>query len=85
MHTFVAIDFLSFMVCVPQTKSPPPTPSSYPPQLRAVNTACFPVSYGDAFYREVVERKDEELCKFAYWNGFVVGAVCCRIEPAPDR
>mmetsp|Transcript_5015 Transcript_5015/g.10554 ORF Transcript_5015/g.10554 Transcript_5015/m.10554 type:complete len:214 (-) Transcript_5015:434-1075(-) len=53
-------------------------------QLRKVNTACFPVSYNDAFYKEVVNRKDEGLCKFAYWNGFVIGAVCARVEPHPD-
>jgi ribosomal protein S18 acetylase RimI-like enzyme len=28
----------------------------------------------------VVERKNEGLCKFAYWNGFVIGAVCTRLE-----
>jgi len=54
-------------------------------QLRKVNLACFPVSYNDAFYRSVVTLKDEDLCKFAYWNGFVVGAVCTRVEPHPDR
>mmetsp|Transcript_10494 Transcript_10494/g.14710 ORF Transcript_10494/g.14710 Transcript_10494/m.14710 type:complete len:173 (-) Transcript_10494:332-850(-) len=54
-------------------------------QLRKVNIACFPVSYNDAFYRSVVSLKDENLCKFAYWNGFVVGAVCTRVEPIPDN
>uniref|UniRef100_A0A7S4IVJ0 N-acetyltransferase domain-containing protein n=1 Tax=Odontella aurita TaxID=265563 RepID=A0A7S4IVJ0_9STRA len=53
-------------------------------QLRLVNTSCFPVSYNDAFYKEVVKRRDEDLCKFAYWNGFVIGAICARIEPCPD-
>ena len=27
-----------------------------------------------------MERRDEGLCKFAYWNGFVVGAACARLE-----
>ena len=27
-----------------------------------------------------MERKNEGLCKFAYWNGFVVGAACARLE-----
>lgn len=27
---------------------------------------------------------DEGLCKFAYWNGYVVGAACARLEAVPD-
>ena len=53
-------------------------------QLRKVNLACFPVQYQETFYKDVVERNDEGLCKFAYWNGFVVGAACARIETIPD-
>jgi ribosomal protein S18 acetylase RimI-like enzyme len=49
--------------------------------LRKVNTACFPISYNDNFYKDVVSRQDEGLNKFAYYGGFVVGAVCTRIEP----
>ena len=30
----------------------------------------------------MVKRKNEHLNKFAYYNGFVVGAVCTRLEPA---
>lgn len=54
-------------------------------QLRTLNTSCFPVSYNDAFYKEVVTQKNEYLSKFAYWNGFVIGAVCTRVEPCVDR
>lgn len=53
-------------------------------QLRKVNTACFPILYNDTFYKDVVIRKNEGLNKFAYWNGFVVGAVCARREPLAD-
>eukprot|EP00934_Nitzschia_sp_Nitz4_P005566 Nitzschia sp. Nitz4//scaffold1_size375055//79153//79754//NITZ4_000231-RA/size375055-augustus-gene-0.708-mRNA-1//-1//CDS//3329540910//5556//frame0 len=54
-------------------------------QLRKVNLACFPVQYQESFYTDVVERQDEDLNKFAYWNGFVVGAACARAEPiSPD-
>lgn len=49
-------------------------------QLRQINTACFPVSYNDNFYRDVVHRQNIGLNKFCYWNGFVVGAVCTRVE-----
>lgn len=52
-------------------------------QLRKVNLACFPVQYQETYYKDVVERRDEGLCKFAYWNGFVVGAACARLENIP--
>jgi len=50
-------------------------------ELRKINTACFPVQYQPSFYRNIVEGGDNGLCKFAYVNEVVVGAVCCRIEP----
>mmetsp|Transcript_18979 Transcript_18979/g.22672 ORF Transcript_18979/g.22672 Transcript_18979/m.22672 type:complete len:193 (-) Transcript_18979:287-865(-) len=52
-------------------------------QLRLVNKACFPINYNPTFYSEVVKRKDEDLCKFAYHNGFVCGEICARVEPLP--
>ncbi|KAG7349821.1 acyl-CoA N-acyltransferase [Nitzschia inconspicua] len=52
-------------------------------QLRKINLACFPVQYQETYYKDVVTH-DEGLCKFAYWDGFVVGAACARIEPLPD-
>jgi ribosomal protein S18 acetylase RimI-like enzyme len=42
--------------------------------------ACFPVHYQETYYKDVVEGQNEGLCKFAYWNGFVVGAACSRVE-----
>lgn len=45
-----------------------------------MNLACFPVQYQETFYKEVTDRKDEGLCKFAYFGGFVVGAACARVE-----
>jgi len=53
-------------------------------QLRQVNTACFPVQYQQTFYTDVVQRNNEGLSKFAYWNGLVVGAVCTRVEDILD-
>ena len=61
------------------THSPPPQTHEHK-QLRKVNLACFPVQYQETYYKEVVERRDEGLCKFAYFNGFVVGAACARVE-----
>jgi ribosomal protein S18 acetylase RimI-like enzyme len=46
-----------------------------------VNLACFPVQYQEKYYKDVSESKSDGLCKFAYWNGFVVGAACARLEP----
>eukprot|EP00978_Attheya_sp_CCMP212_P038622 scaffold193059_cov53-Attheya_sp.AAC.1 len=37
-------------------------------QLRMVNGACFPVSYNDTFYKDIVKAHNEDLSKFAYWN-----------------
>jgi len=54
-------------------------------QLRKVNTVSFPVTYNEAFYQDVVKRSNENLNKFAYFNGFVVGAVCTRIEAIPSK
>ena len=54
-------------------------------QLRKVNTVSFPVTYNEGFYQDVVKRNNEHLNKFAYYNGFVVGAVCTRIEPLPQK
>mmetsp|Transcript_34141 Transcript_34141/g.61319 ORF Transcript_34141/g.61319 Transcript_34141/m.61319 type:complete len:168 (+) Transcript_34141:36-539(+) len=53
-------------------------------QLKKINQACFPVSYNDSFYEDMAKKQDENLCKFAYWNGFAVGAICTRVEPIPD-
>lgn len=39
----------------------------------------FPIRYEDTFYEEAV-KQSEDLCKFAYWNGFVVGAICGRLQ-----
>jgi len=50
-------------------------------QLRKVNLACFPIQYQEKYYKDVSASKGDGLCKFAYWNGFVVGAACARIEP----
>jgi N-alpha-acetyltransferase 50 len=52
--------------------------------LRKVNLACFPVQYQESYYKDVVARNNEGLCKFAYWNGFVVGAACARLETIND-
>lgn len=54
-------------------------------QLRKVNLACFPVQYQETFYKEVSDRRDEGLCKFAYFGGFVVGAACARVEVMVDK
>lgn len=53
-------------------------------QLKKINQSCFPVSYNESFYGDLAKNPDENLCKFAYWNGFAVGAICTRVEPIPD-
>lgn len=41
--------------------------------------------YSDNFYRDMIQRgkENENLCKYAYYHGFVIGAICTRIEPIP--
>ena len=48
-----------------------------------INKTCFPITYSESFYKDVVKSRNENLNKFAYHNGFVVGAICARIEPLP--
>lgn len=49
-------------------------------QLRLLNTTTLPVRYSDKFYKDILSTYDPEYRKFAFWNGFVVGGVCARIE-----
>lgn len=49
-------------------------------QLRKINTTCFPVSYSESFYQNILKRNNEHLNRFAILNGRVVGAVCARLE-----
>ena len=49
-------------------------------QLKIMNISSLPVRYTDKFYRDLVENTPKEYLKFAFWNGFAVGAVCSRIE-----
>ena len=55
-----------------------------PLQLRKINEACFPGTYKPSFYEDMAKKQDENLCKFAYFNGFAIGAICTRIEPIQD-
>lgn len=52
-------------------------------QLKIINKTCFPVPYSESFYDDVVKSRNDNLNKFAYHNGFVIGAICSRIEPIP--
>ena len=49
-------------------------------QLRTINANTLPVKYSDKFYRELIDNYSAEYMKFCFWNGFVVGAVCARLE-----
>ena len=49
-------------------------------QLRALNLSTLPVKYSDKFYRELIANYSTDYMKFAFWNGFVVGGVCARVE-----
>lgn len=53
-------------------------------QLKTLNLATLPVRYSDKFYRELTINYAAEYLKYAVWNGFVVAAVCARVE-VPDE
>jgi N-alpha-acetyltransferase 50 len=53
-------------------------------QLRKINAVSFPIQYETRFYEDVSSRRSDDLNKFAYWNGYVVGAICTRIEDNPN-
>ena len=80
VHLFHSLTNLPFLLHIPLMLS---FRYLHNKQLRKVNLACFPVQYQETYYKEVVERRDEGLCKFAYFNGFVVGAACARVENIP--
>ncbi|KAJ8600540.1 hypothetical protein CTAYLR_007918 [Chrysophaeum taylorii] len=52
-------------------------------QLRKLNEHTFPVKYLDKFYQEI-PTLSKDFTQFAYYGGFVVGAICGRLEPMPD-
>lgn len=49
-----------------------------------MNLACFPVQYQETYYKDVVEKYGEGLCKFAFFKEYVVGAACARVENIVD-
>lgn len=49
-------------------------------QLKLINTTCFPITYGPGFYKDVVKANNSDLNKFAYHNGYIIGAICCRVQ-----
>nr|CAG4643527.1 EOG090X0ED2 [Ilyocryptus agilis] len=52
-------------------------------QLKVLNRDVFPVAYNEKFYKDLLGAG--ELCKLAYCNDIVVGAVCCRIDQSENR
>lgn len=48
-------------------------------QLKVLHVATLPVRYAEKFYVDVLSMPPE-FNKYGFCNGFVVGAICCRIE-----
>lgn len=53
-------------------------------QLKTINISTLPVRYSDKFYKELIPNYSSEYLKFAFWNGFAVGAICARLESKSD-
>ncbi len=49
--------------------------------MKTINISTLPVRYSDKFYKDILLDSDHKILKFAFYNGFTVGAVCARIEP----
>lgn len=49
-------------------------------QLRLINVHTLPVRYSDKFYDELLDRYDNNYLRFAFVQGFSVGAICARVE-----
>ena len=49
-------------------------------QLRIIHINTLPVRYSDKFYKDLLSTYSPEYMKFAFVNGFSVGAVCARVE-----
>lgn len=54
-------------------------------QLRMLNINTLPVRYSDKFYNDILTTYASDYLRFAFCNGFVIGAVCARIENHPDH
>ncbi|TMW69018.1 hypothetical protein Poli38472_001174 [Pythium oligandrum] len=52
--------------------------------LRKINLQIFPARYNDTFYGDVLFTP-RGYTKFAYWDGYIVGAICCRLESQDER
>jgi N-alpha-acetyltransferase 50 len=49
-------------------------------QLKTLNVSALPVRYSTKFYKDLLNNVPPQYIKFAFWNGFTVGAICCRVE-----
>jgi hypothetical protein len=49
-------------------------------QLKRLNIATLPVKYSEKFYSDLISNYSTKYLQYATWNGFVVAAVCARIE-----
>ncbi|KAA0190552.1 N-acetyltransferase NAT13 [Fasciolopsis buskii] len=52
-------------------------------QLRLINQVVLPVSYAEKFYSDLL--KNSHMCRLAYFNDIVVGAVSYRIDNIATR
>ncbi|CAH8573780.1 unnamed protein product [Dicrocoelium dendriticum] len=52
-------------------------------QFRLINQVVFPVSYTEKFYTDLL--KNSHMCRLAYFNDIVVGAVSYRIDKVSSK
>ena len=49
-------------------------------QFKTLNVSALPVRYSTKFYKDLLDNVPPKYIKFAFWNGFAVGSICCRVE-----
>ena len=50
-----------------------------------LNIKTLPVRYSDNFYRDLISNYSNKFLQYAFYNGFVVGSVCARVESMPTE
>lgn len=54
-------------------------------QIRMLNISTLPVRYSDNFYRDLITNYTNKYLQFAFYNGFVVGSICARVESLESK
>mmetsp|Transcript_2529 Transcript_2529/g.3655 ORF Transcript_2529/g.3655 Transcript_2529/m.3655 type:complete len:171 (+) Transcript_2529:54-566(+) len=55
-------------------------------QLKCLNKHILPVQYNENFYKnDVIKEDNRDITRMVYVSDMLVGAICCRFEPAKKQ